>query len=83
MSRLAEFRYGEEATSGLRVARQGRQGAPLEVWVVEGPHPGDSVLERDGARLYLAPDAAGRVEGRELDARTEPGGRVQFVLKAS
>jgi Fe-S cluster assembly iron-binding protein IscA len=50
--------------------------------MVHGPKPGDSVLERDGARLYLAADVARRVEGRELDARTEQGGRVQFILRA-
>ena len=70
-------------TAGVRIARQDAPGAPLGVRVVHGPRPGDSVVERDGARLYLGPEAASRVDGRELDALTEPDGRVHFVLRAA
>ena len=72
-----------EPTSGLRIARRDRSPAPLGVTAVQRPEPGDSVLERDGARLYLGPDAARRVEGRRLDAVTDPAGRVQFLLTAA
>ena len=71
-----------ESSSGLRIARQGEPDAPLQVRAVGGPQPGDSVLERDGARLYLGPDAARKVEGRELDVVADADSRVQFILRA-
>jgi Fe-S cluster assembly iron-binding protein IscA len=70
-------------TSGLRIGRRAKRSAPLEVRAVEEPRPGDAVLEESGARLYLGPDAARRVEGGELDAITDPAGRVHFVLRAT
>ena len=72
-----------EPTSGLRIACLDEPSDPLQVRAVQGPRPGDRVLERNGARLYLEPGAAGRVEGRSLDAVTDPAGRVQFILKAA
>ena len=66
--------------SGVRIARPDA-GRGLEVHAVNGPGSDDRVVERDGARLYLSPEAEVRVAGCELDARAEPGDRVQFVLK--
>ena len=57
-------------------------GDALQVSAVDEPESGDAVVERDGARLYLGPEAAERVEGAELDARDEGGDRVQFVLRS-
>jgi Fe-S cluster assembly iron-binding protein IscA len=51
------------------------------VQAVAEPHPGDRVLESDGARVYLDDVADPRVEGHVLDAVTEDTGRVQFVVK--
>jgi iron-sulfur cluster assembly protein len=68
-------------TSGLRIAHQNEPSAPLAVQAVHGPHPGDRLLERDGARLYLGPGTVGRVEDGTLDAVTQSDGRVQFVLE--
>lgn len=70
-------------TSGLRIAERRDAAAPLQVAAVHGPQPGDSTLERDGAVVYIGPGALERLEDRELDAVTEPGGRVQFVLRAA
>lgn len=69
--------------SGVRIAPPSGPGGErrLEVHAVNAPGSGDRVLEREGARLYLSPEAADRVAGCELDARTEPGDRVQFVLR--
>lgn len=71
-----------ERRSGVRIARPtADSGRGLEVHAVNGPGADDRVVERDGARLYLSPEAAARLAGCELDARTEPGDRVQFVLR--
>ena len=72
-----------EPTSGLRISRHSDSAEPLQVRAVHRPRPGDTVQERDGALLYLGPDAAHRMEGRELDAVTDSDGRVQFILKAA
>ncbi len=69
------------ATSGLRIARRRNAAAPLQVGAAHGPQPGDATLERDGAVLYIGRGAEARLEDGELDAVTEPQGRVQFVLK--
>jgi iron-sulfur cluster assembly protein len=70
-------------TSGLRIARRDDPSTSLQVKAVRGPHPGDSVLQRGDARLYLGPGAHRRVEARQLDVVTAPNGRVQFVLSSA
>jgi hypothetical protein len=70
-----------EPTSGLRIASRAEESEPLLVRAVHRPLPGDEVLERNGARLYLDEHAAGKIANRELDAVTEPDGRVQFILR--
>lgn len=69
--------------SGLRIAARGPRTEDLKVRTAAAPEPGDRVVERDGARLYLDGTAAPRVDGRVLDAVTEDSGRVQFVVKES
>ena len=67
--------------AGVRIASRPDPSAPLRVHVTDHPEPGDRVLEREGARLYLAPVAAERVAGRERDAVTDAEGRVRFVSR--
>jgi Fe-S cluster assembly iron-binding protein IscA len=66
-------------SSGLRIARSASQSR-LQVRTVLGPEPGDRVVERQGGRLYLGPEAARRVDGHQLDAVTDDSGRVHFVV---
>jgi Fe-S cluster assembly iron-binding protein IscA len=72
-----------EPGSGLRIARPQDPAAPLKVSAVHRPRPGDSVVERNGARLYVEPEAIRRINGRKLDAFTNDEGRVQFILRAA
>ena len=67
--------------SGLRIATQRQQAETLGVRTVSGPRPGDRVVERDGARIYLDEAAEPRVDGHVLDAVMEDTGRVQFVVR--
>jgi iron-sulfur cluster assembly protein len=71
-----------DRTAGLRIARRADPSAPLRVRAVNRPQPGDHVVERAGARLYLDPSARRRVDSRELDA-VDRKGHVQFILRAS
>ncbi|MGD9958706.1 Fe-S cluster assembly protein HesB [Nocardioides sp.] len=71
-----------DESSGVRIG--GRSDARnLSVRAVNGPHPGDLVIEESGARLYLEPEAAGRVRGKVLDVRDATADRVEFLLTAS
>lgn len=67
--------------SGLRIASRGNDTDTLSVKTVAEPHPGDRVLESDGARVYLDEVAEPRVDGHVLDAVTEDTGRVHFVVR--
>lgn len=67
--------------SGLRIARGNASVAPLQVGAVTGPRPGDEVVERDGARIFLGPAAGRRLRGRLLDVVKERSGRIHFVAK--
>ena len=67
--------------SGLRIAARGPHTRALGVGTVAAPEPGDSVVESDGARIYLDSAAEPRVDGHLLDAVTEDSGRVRFVVR--
>ena len=75
----AHPRLGRE--SGLRIASQDEDTDALGVAMASGPKRGDEVVERDGARVFLDEEAVPRVRGRLLDAVTEDGGRVRFVVR--
>jgi len=73
----------EPGAEGLRISSQDHslngQGPHLNIEVVSAPEPEDLVLETDGAPIFLAPEAAGALDGKVLDAEVE-GDRVQFAL---
>ena len=75
----AHPRLGEG--SGLRIASQDGGTDALGVGMTSGPEEGDEVVEREGARVFLDEEAVPRVRGRLLDAVTEDGGRVRFVVR--
>lgn len=68
--------------SGLRIASRDPQTDALDVRAVAEPHPGDRIVDGDGARVYLDEVAEPRVDGHVLDAVTEDTGRVHFVVKS-
>ncbi len=70
-----------EEASGVRIAGGSDDDSTLEVAAVNKPEPDDKLVEQDGGRLYVEPEAVERLEGAELDARTDDDDRVEFVLR--
>jgi iron-sulfur cluster assembly protein len=69
--------------AGLRIFGRrespGAEGPGLEIELSAGPQPRDAVVEAEGARLFLAPEAAEAMEDKVLDADVE-GGQVRFAV---
>ncbi|GHD79382.1 Fe-S cluster assembly iron-binding protein IscA [Salinibacterium amurskyense] len=65
--------------SGLRI--NGEPGAPnLTVAVVAAPEAGDSVVEADGARVFLEENASVALSDKTLDANVGENGAVNFAV---
>ena len=73
----------EPGAEGLRISSQAvstnGQGPHLSIEVVSAPEPEDLVVETEGAPIFLAPEAAGALDGKVLDAEIH-GDRVEFAL---
>ena len=65
---------------GLRICRRADRPA-FAVRRAVVPEETDQVVERDGARVFLAPIAALRFRDSVLDVRTDGLGRLQFVVR--
>jgi iron-sulfur cluster assembly protein len=69
--------------AGLRisssVAEPGEAGE-LQVEAVPEPGAGDQVLEAAGARVFVAPQAAGYLDDKVLDAQVDGVGNARFSL---
>ncbi|TMR96344.1 Fe-S cluster assembly protein HesB [Nonomuraea basaltis] len=55
--------------TGLRIASSSTDGlvGSLELSISGGPHPGDQVVESEGVRVFLEPNAASFLEDKTLD----------------
>jgi Fe-S cluster assembly iron-binding protein IscA len=70
----------EIAGGGLRIGEGLPEDSPgFAVSVVANPEPGDSTVERDGARVFLEPAASLMLDDKTLDAQVE-NGSVTFAL---
>lgn len=71
-----------DSTAGgarLQLPDQGTPSRP-QVHAVRGPAPRDEIHIHAGAHLYLDPATATALVGRVLDARTSPGGEIEFWI---
>ena len=64
--------------AGLRITAT--PDAQLAVSAADEPVAGDQVVEQDGAKIYLDPDAAEQLDDKVLDAGVDETGNLQFGL---
>lgn len=75
---IASRTGSEEA--GLRIATDPAIEDSFSVTATDHPEPGDQVVEKDGATVYVADQAADQLTDKVLDAGVDEAGRVQFAL---
>ena len=65
--------------AGLRIAAVGDTEDPLRLSTAAMPADSDTVIEDEGARVFLEPNAAEILDDKVLDAVVQQG-QVQFVV---
>lgn len=73
-------RSGATGGAGLRIDADDAQATDFAVAIVPTPLEHDTVVEHDGARVYLGENAAQALDDKTLDARVSEDGRVAFDL---
>ena len=67
--------------AGLRIASSD-EAPNLKVSPAGSPEAGDQVIESEGARVFLEPEAATLLDDKVLDARVNDSGGVEFLVAA-
>lgn len=67
-------------TGGLRIAEASDPQNGYALSLAPAPADGDTVVETDGARVFVDPAASVALDDRILDARVEEDGSVGFAL---
>ncbi len=72
--RVREIMATRENAQGIRLGNKkgGCAGMEYTVDLVTGPNPKDDHIERDGAHVYVAPEAALFLFGTQMDFETTP-----------
>jgi Fe-S cluster assembly iron-binding protein IscA len=69
--------------AGLRISAASAEtssAGALQVTAAAGPGEHDQILEGDGARVFLEPQAAAYLDDKVLDAQLDEQGRAHFTL---
>jgi Fe-S cluster assembly iron-binding protein IscA len=64
---------------GVRIASS--DDGALTLSVAAGPVEGDAVVAKDGARVFLEPEADQLLDGRQLDADVDNEGSLRFSIE--
>jgi Fe-S cluster assembly iron-binding protein IscA len=64
---------------GLRIANDPAAGG-LTLTLASAPAEDDQVLDEDGARVFLEPQAAQLLDDKSLDAATDGAGQLRFTV---
>lgn len=73
-------RGGTTEEGGLRISSAAADSREYAVEVAPGPADADTVVESDGARVFLEPNAAVALDDKVLDAEVNEAGNVRFSL---
>ena len=68
--------------TGLRIVGQGEGVPPFQMALAEAPIEGDQVIETNGARVFLADEAAVALADKSLDAEVDDQGGVAFSVSS-
>lgn len=66
--------------AGLRIAGSGNGREALTIAATAEPSKTDQIVEEQGARVFLEPDAASMLDDKVLDATVDDDGGVKFLL---
>jgi len=67
-------------TGGLRISEAVAPEAGYALNLANSPEPDDTIIESDGARVFVDPATSVVLENRVLDARVTDDGSVGFAL---
>lgn len=67
-------------TGGLRISEAASPDQGFALNLAGGPEPQDTVVETDGARVFVDPAASVALNDRVLDAQVADDGSVGFAL---
>ncbi|RCK68054.1 MULTISPECIES: HesB/IscA family protein [Desertihabitans] len=70
----------EADDAGLRIAATDEAAGSLGITVTPDPEPGDTVVEADGARVFVDQSASELLSDMVLDAQVDEQGNVEFAL---
>jgi Fe-S cluster assembly iron-binding protein IscA len=65
--------------AGVRIAST--TAGALALSIATGPAEGDAVVDKDGARVFLEPEADQLLDGHQLDAGVDAEGSVLFSIE--
>jgi iron-sulfur cluster assembly protein len=68
--------------AGLRVAAGDGDQGQFSVAATGAPEQGDLIVEKEGARVFLDPQAAVVLDDKVLDVQVGEEGKVEFLLSA-
>lgn len=77
---LAARTAGGRDHGGIRISDGSDRGTTYQLEPVDGPEPGDVVVDQKGARVFLAADVADDLDGAALEASVNEEGIVDFSL---
>jgi len=67
-------------TGGLRISEAVAPDTGYALTLATAPEPDDTVVENEGARVFVDPVATVQLDDRVLDARVAEDGSVGFAL---
>jgi len=73
-------RGGTGDEGGLRISSSTPESREYAVEVAPGPAEADTIVEAEGARVFLEPNAATALDDKVLDADVSTEGNIRFSI---